>query len=129
MCPPNTPNIDYRLVLKEYSELLIVYGKIPFQEPMHEFLRRQSSNMLHRILLKAEKLLWEEDYPLAVSFTGGSCKLCAKGCDPQRCRQPNIARIPLESTGINVIKSAKNIGIDVVFPPREYIYRLGLLGW
>ena len=46
---------------------------------------------------------------MAISFIGGSCKLCKNGCAKDKCNNPGMARIPLEATGVNVIKSLDNI--------------------
>lgn len=128
-CPPNIPDVDYGKLLSEYDNVLLVYGKIPFTKEKMNIIRRDSTNLLHRALLDAEQLLWENDYPLAMCFIGGSCKLCTQGCDESRCRQPTLARIPLEATGINVVKSAANVGLSISFPPKDYLYRVGLLVW
>lgn len=128
-CPPNIPDMDYKKALQELDSLLLVWCKIPLEKKITDHMRRESTNLLHRTLLKAEKLLWENNYPLAVSFIGGSCKLCAHGCDPERCRQSHIARIPFEAIGVNVVKTTKNLDINIIFPPRDHMYRVGLIGW
>jgi predicted metal-binding protein len=128
-CPPHIPDLDYRKLICEYENALVVYCKMPLKKGKMAVLRRESTNILHRALLSAEKLLWENNYPLAVSFIGGSCKLCAEGCDPHGCRQPTLARIPVEAAGINVVKTLAGKGIDIVFPPNDYLYRVGLLLW
>ena len=66
---------------------------------------------------------------LAISFIGGSCKLCKNGCGKERCNNPGMARIPLEATGVNVIKTLENIGIKVQFPIKDRFYRYGLIAW
>ena len=128
-CPPNLPDIDFRKLFSEYDNALIVYCKIPFTEDTFDIVRVDSSNLLHRTLLEAEKFLWGNDHPLAVSFIAGSCKLCTNGCDPHGCRQPTLARIPLEATGVNVVKSLESINLTISFPPKDNLYRLGLLLW
>ena len=128
-CPPNIPERDYHKLIREYDNALLVYCKIPVSKEKLDIVRRESTNLLHRALLAAEKHLWDNDYPLAISFIGGSCKLCAQGCDPHGCRQPTLARIPLEATGVNVVKSAESVGIEIKFPPTEHLYRVGLLLW
>jgi len=128
-CPPKIPNIDYEKLLKEYDSLLLFWCKIPFEEETFEIVRYESTNLLHRKLHEAEKFLWENNHPMAISFIGGSCKLCAQGCGEEKCRQPQLARIPLEGIGVNVVKSAKKVGINIIFPPKKYMYRVGLLGW
>ena len=128
-CPPKIPGVDYRKLILEYDNVLLVYCKMPFTKKKMDIVRRDSTNLLHRALLEAEKLLWDNNYPLGISFIGGSCKLCAQGCDPDRCRQPSLARIPIEATGVNVAKSVESIGLKIDFPPEEYLYRVGLLVW
>ena len=128
-CPPKIPGVDYRKLILEYDNGLLAYCKMPFTKQKMEIVRSDSTNLLHRVILAAEKLLWDNNYPLAISFIGGSCKLCAQGCDPDRCRQPSLARIPIEATGVNVAKSVESIGLRIDFPPEEYLYRVGLLVW
>ncbi len=128
-CPPKIPDINYKSVLQEYGSLLLFWCKMPFNEETYEFIRRESTNLVHRTLLEAEKLLLENNNSLAISFIGGSCKLCAQGCGTDGCRQPQLARIPLEGIGVNVVKSVKKFGINITFPPKKLMYRVGLLGW
>lgn len=128
-CPPKIPQVDYQKLICEYENLLLVYCKMPLTADKFEVVRRTSTNTLHHALLAAEKLLWESNYPLAISFMGGSCKLCPEGCDELACRHPDKARIPLEGIGVNVVKSAENVGLNIVFPPVDYMFRVGLLGW
>ena len=128
-CPPRIPGIDYHKLILEYDNSLLVYCKMPVAEGKMDIVRLNSTNLLHRALLEAEKLLWDNNYSLAISFIGGSCKLCTQGCDPHSCRQPTLARIPIEATGVNVEKSLANEGISIVFPPKDFLYRVGLLLW
>ena len=128
-CPPKIPDMDYQKLISEYDDLVLAYCRMPFTKEQFEIVRRKSSTLLHRTLLDAEKLLWDNNYPLAISFIGGSCKLCSEGCDQLACRRPNLARIPIEAAGVNVVKSAENVGLSIIFPPENYLYRVGLLGW
>ncbi|MBE0417802.1 MAG: DUF2284 domain-containing protein [Coriobacteriia bacterium] len=128
-CPPRLPDVDFQQTFGEYANGLLVVNRVPFGAAGPEEVRRDSSVTLHRALLKAERFLWENNYPLAVSFTGGACKLCADGCDAVGCRQPTLARIPLEATGVNVIMSAEKAGVKVAFPPSMCLLRIGLLVW
>jgi predicted metal-binding protein len=129
MCPPRIPTIDYRKIISECDNLILAYCKMPFIKEQLQTVRAKSTNAIHRTLLACEKLLWENNYPLSISFIGGSCKLCVSGCDQTACQQPSLARIPLEAAGVNVVKTAKNVDIDIKFPPREFMYRVGLIGW
>lgn len=118
-CPPNIPDIDYKKVFSEYDHFMIVGGTFTADQ------RELSTNVLHKHLLKLERVLWERECPLAISFIGGSCKLC-KQCSPDKCSNPASARIPLEATGVNVVKTLSNIGIYLNFNEGT-ISRYGLL--
>lgn len=128
-CPPKIPSLDYRRLFSEYDDALLVYCRSPFNKRNMSVVRRDSTNLVHRALLVAEKFLWDNDHPLAVGFIGGSCKLCNQGCAGDRCRQPTLARIPLEATGVNVVKTTQKVGVVITFPPKNYFYRVGLLFW
>lgn len=130
-CPPRIPEIDYIKLFYEYQNAALVYCKMMF-ETMEEFdiIRVESTNILHRALLELEEILYKNNKPLAVSFIGGSCKLCKDGCNKEKCQHPDLARIPLEGTGVNVINLVREaLDIDIVFPPVNYLYRVGLLLW
>jgi len=128
-CPPKIPNLNYKRLINEYVNCVVVYCSMPFNKGDYSEVRVNSSNLLHRTLLKLENVLRENNHPLALSLIGGSCKLCKSGCNLINCNTPNLARIPLEATGINVVKSLKKIGIEVVFPVKDKITRYGLLLW
>jgi predicted metal-binding protein len=129
-CPPHLPELDFGTILSEYENLLIVCKRFVFKDAVsYKEVRRESSLVLHKLLLKSERWLWNRDVAVCASFIGGSCKLCKTGCDTLRCANPAEARIPLEAIGVNVIKTAKNVGIDVLFPPKGDIVRIGLLCW
>lgn len=127
-CPPSIPDLDYRKIINEYSNIAIVSITVDVSNNLDE-MRIESTNKLHKALLMLEKDCWENNNPLATCFIGGSCKLCKDGCAKDRCRQPSLARIPIEATGINVIKTLKNIGINVVFPIKNSLTRYGMFLW
>ncbi|MBZ9636011.1 DUF2284 domain-containing protein [Clostridium sp. FP1] len=130
-CPPKIPNIRYKKMFEEYENAVLVYCKISFDD-LEEFeqIRRESTNLLHKTLLKLEEGLYKTNYPLATSFIGGSCKLCKDGCGKDECRLPQQARIPLEATGVNVMQLfQKSTGIELIFPPKKVLFRVGLLLW
>jgi predicted metal-binding protein len=64
------------------------------------------------------------------AFGGGSCKNCHICSIP--CKHPKKRLIPIEGTGINVVKLVKDIAnIELKFPVEKqgYFYRVGLLLW
>lgn len=129
-CPPHLPDIDYRRMFSEYpyGALVLLSRKYDDGQSFEE-ARTESSVDLHRALLKSEKLLYEMGMTTAISFTGGSCKLCKDGCGAEGCNNPGASRSPLEAVGVNVVKTAANHGIDVRFPPDGEITRIGLVMW
>ncbi len=127
-CPPYIPDLDYERAIKEYEEGLIVLvdNKVEDFEDF-ERKREESTNTLHRILLKLEQEAFDKGHYLTTSFIGGSCKLCSE-CDGT-CKYPELSRIPMEATGINVIKTLEKFGIYLRFPVKKYkkFSRVGLL--
>lgn len=127
-CPPKIPDINYKELFNNYKKAIILYYlKKDIKEKEFESIRSESTNVLHKKLLEMEKICWDNNSPMAVSFIGGSCKLCKNGCSPDRCRLPYMARIPIEATGVNVIESLKRVGIDIKFPPKDTLGRYGVL--
>lgn len=129
-CPPNLPDIDYVKMMDEYDEGLFVVLRYDIHsQEEYSTIRNDSSVTLHRILLQLEKFMWNHDSSTAISFIGGSCKLCKGGCGKEKCNNPYASRSPLEAVGVNVVKSAKKYGIDVRFPTEHQMVRIGLLLW
>lgn len=129
-CPPYLPQIDYRKMFSEFDEGVFVCFSY-FLNNGSSFLqiRNDSSVELHKTLLDIEKWLWNNNRPTAISFGGGSCKLCKGGCGEHKCNNPYLSRSPLEATGVNVIKSIKKYGIEIEFPPVKNLQRIGLVLW
>jgi len=125
-CPPKIPNLDYKNILLKYKKGLIVAVKMKFNNKNLERKRRESTNKLHKILLKLEKSAFNQDNHYTLSFIGGSCKLCSNGCSPT-CKFPQASRIPVEATGVDVVETLKKLGLSLKFPAKKYFYRVGLL--
>lgn len=113
-CPPRIPNLNYKAVLGDYENIYLIYYT---NED-----RRKSTNELHLELLRLEKILWDEGYPMAISFIGGSCKLCKDGCPSDKCNNPGSARIPIEALGINIIDT-----LEITF--KGPLTRYGMILW
>lgn len=126
-CPPRIPKLDYEELVKEFQNAVIIYTKMDFTKENYEEIRHQSSVIVHKAILKAEKILLENGESLFASFVGGSCKLCKNGCSDDKCRNPGLARIPMEATGINVIKTVSKYGLEIKFPVKDSLYRIGLI--
>lgn len=127
-CPPRIPPIDFDKMLDEFENIAFVQIKKEINDNF-DVIRNESTIELHRALLECEKWLWDNNNSTSLSFIGGSCKLCKNGCAPNKCANPYQSRSPVEALGINVVKSVANIGIELVFPPKEYLTRIGMLLW
>ena len=128
-CPPNLPDIDYKKMIAEFDYGMFVAYPFPVGDEDYSSVRTESSIVLHRAMLQLEKWMWEHNKSNALSFIGGSCKLCKGGCGKEKCNNPYMSRSPLEAIGVNVVKTAKKCGIDIVFPANEVITRCGLILW
>lgn len=129
-CPPYLPDLNYQKMFAEFEEGLLVWVDFQIDDPDdYQNVRNESSVILHRALLKLEQWMWKNNHPNAISFIGGSCKLCRNGCGIDGCNQPALSRSPLEATGCNVVKTARKYGVDVRFPCDKEIMRIGLILW
>ncbi len=128
-CPPKLPQIDYKNMLSEYENIALIYVCMPLKDREYNIVRNDSSIYLHRALLLCEKWLYESNNVMALSFIGGSCKLCKNGCAPEKCVNPYQSRSPMEALGINVLKTAEQFGIHISFPVTDSMVRIGLIAW
>lgn len=128
-CPPRLPDVNYPTMFAEYNSFAVLICEVSLDDADFEEKRRKSTNIIHRALLFLEGELYKRNESMALSFIGGSCKLCKDGCNKEHCANPYYSRIPWEATGCNVVKSLANINIDVVFPPKDTLHRYGLIMW
>lgn len=129
-CPPNLPDINYQKMMREFDRgLFVVLSYEITSKEEYADIRSESSVVLHKNLLALEKWMWNHNSSTAISFIGGSCKLCKGGCGKERCNNPYMSRSPLEATGVNIVKSARKYGINIEFPTDKKLKRIGLLLW
>lgn len=128
-CPPKMNHIDYPKLFSEYDNCAVVICALDVNSDNFEEQRTKSTNIVHRALLFLEEELYNANNSLAVSFIGGSCKLCKNGCNPERCVNPYLSRTPWEATGCNVVKTLAKININVTFPITDKLYRYGIILW
>ena len=69
-------------------------------------------------LLDLESAAFSLGYTFAAVFFAGRCMLCEK-CNVKEgiCRNPMISRFSAEAMGINLLKTAKNAGMNLKFDP------------
>jgi len=127
-CPPHTESVEYYSeVLRTYRKGIIYYDIFDCADLTEwQKVGKESSLVIHHKLLKVREQLFSEGHYFVVLFGAGSCKLCPKGCSSP-CRQPQNAIIPLEGTGVDVVKLMKQYDVDITFPVKNSIYRIGLV--
>ena len=129
-CPPKIPSLDYQTIIKsEYPNTVILKVTMFVTIENFEIVRFKTTNRIHLCLGKLEKFLYDNNDSLAVSFIGGSCKLCKNGCTPQSCVNPKQARIPFEAIGVNIVETMKKQNLNIIFPIKNTLSRYGLLLW
>lgn len=128
-CPPRIPQLDYPKIMNEFEHAALVWIDMPMTKETYSDVRSESSVRLHHAILDLEQELLRCHVSIYLSFIGGSCKLCKNGCGKERCNNPYLARIPLEATGINVVKTVEKYGIHVEFPATTHMMRIGMILW
>lgn len=128
-CPPALPKLDYRKLITSCKHAMLLCYKRHFVDNITDSDRRFSSEILHHAVLDAEKILWDNNEPLAISFIGGSCKLCGPDCPGTECQSPQKSRIMLEAIGVDITKTAAKVGVEIVYPPKGHFWRVGAVLW
>jgi len=129
MCPPNLPSVEeFRKSVQRYSKALFVQLVLKKKRKISKAEIRSYGLRLHKIIHQLERMALFSDYPLAAGLIGGSCKLCRKCVGSARpCRHPLMARPSIEGMGVDVIKTAKKIGLPFDFSSQERLFWNGLL--
>lgn len=129
ICPPNIPGVaEFREALQSYDKAFLVV------------LREKINNLdLYRTDFTAELKLAEfvADLELiafqngcyqALGLCVGGCKFCPECAPPgEPCRRPFKARPSPEGFGIDITELAREAGVPVEWPPKEYVSLLGLV--
>ncbi len=127
-CPPYVETVDYyRNLLPTYTYGILVIKKFKIDNIENwKELGIKSSQVIHNILLHMRQTLIKQN-KFAIIFGAGSCKHCQKCAFP--CRFPHKSIVPIEATGINLIKLVKKLAkINLRFPVEKqgYFYRIGM---
>ena len=140
-CPPYTPSAEeFRKIVSEYSYALFMKftSKAEADKELQSSLSKTGTELSSEAKEKTDKFwaTWKEDkktmlgsvvklekeamrngYPLAIAYVSGTCQLCEKcNTDSKICIHPDMARQSEDAVGVNVKKTAKNAGIDYIFP-------------
>jgi predicted metal-binding protein len=129
MCPPNLPSVvEFRKSLKRYFKALFLQLAWENKGKVSKTEARKHALKLHKIIHALEKKALYLGFPLAAGLIGGSCKLCRKCIGPTGpCRHPLLARPSIEGMGIDVIQTAKKIGLSFDFSSQDRLFWNALL--
>ncbi|MDX2509412.1 MAG: DUF2284 domain-containing protein [Desulfobacterales bacterium] len=113
-CPPATPDLtEVRTILSEYATALLLVGN----QNRNNFYKNNNRNRTDQVkywkgIVSLERMLFLKGYDKAISLVSGACSLCKKCAYPEACRFPMEKRPTVESFGIDLIGTLKNLGID-----------------
>ncbi len=113
-CPPATPDLSQsRAIIREYSIALLLTGT----QRCTNFYVNNSKKRTEQVrywkgTVSIERQLFLHGYDKAFSLVAGSCALCKECAYPEPCHFPSEKRPTIESLGIDVIGTLKNLGID-----------------
>jgi len=129
MCPPHLPSVEeFQKSLKNYSKALFVQLAFEKEGIISKVEMGRYAISLHKIIHQLERKALSLGFPLAAGLIGGSCKLCRKCVGPAGpCRHPLMARPSIEGMGIDVLQTAKKIGIPFDFSSHNRLFWNGLL--
>ena len=115
MCPPHTPSHEVCLdILDKYSWAILFEFEIPGEElDMVLDVQREIQDFIETVEFEAMRI----GYNFAFCLNASSCRICDRciaweGEDNLLCRHPRQARPSMDSFGIDVITTLKNIGYE-----------------
>lgn len=142
-CPPNVPTADeFRKILSEYKYALLVKFESPAKvddnlvgsiyrswlDPHTSKDLKEKADVfwsdyadynkeIHNIMLELEKTAFNRGYTFALAFVNGPCRLCSVcNAEGEECIYPSMARISEHAVGVNMKKTAKEVGMEIKFP-------------
>lgn len=122
-CPPATPTFSQaRAIISEYTLALLLVGSQKCTNFYLNNSKRRSEQVRYwKGTVSLERQLFLQGYDKAFSLVSGSCSLCSKCTYPDACRFPTERRPTIESLGVDMLGTLKNLGIDtnVAKDPKE----------
>jgi len=129
VCPPHIPGIaKFREALLSYNRAFLVVLREKIKNI--DVYRKDFSAelMLGEIVSNLELSAFQQGFYKALGLNVGGCKLCDE-CAPmgEPCRHPFKARPSPEGFGIDITELARDAGVQVEWPPKEYVNFIGLM--
>ena len=124
-CPPYIESVEYYSdVLKRFKHGIIYYDFFPTDGDA-EKVGHDSSMEIYKKITNERIRLFTEGHYFIMALGAGSCKLCDRCTFP--CPIPDKGIIPVEATGIDVVKTMAQRGVKISFPVKKTLMRVGVL--
>ncbi len=121
-CPPFSPKVEaFKRVLGEYTYVLVMVFKSSINSSSINVenaraLWDDDKKRVFNALIAIEKYAFNKGFPLAYVLRAGGCNICSK-CDTNNpCKHQELLRYPICSVGINIIKTLRNLNLNIEFP-------------
>lgn len=125
-CPPYVFETHYyQKLLPTYKHGIIFYEAFPVITSEWKKLGQTSSLKIQKTVLAKREELFNTGHYFVTAFGSGSCKICPECQFP--CRFPQKSLVPLEATGIDVVRMMEKVGVSLKFPVKKIFYRIGVV--
>jgi predicted metal-binding protein len=147
-CPPEAPYLEETVA--KFKEFYLIYyrfnladyvkaekaknpeeseTKIKSKLYTNSLLRNKLENEIHEFLDQ-----YQDPFVERLILGDGYCRICSnktdKGCtydSGKPCRYPEKRKYSMEAVGIDVTKTVLKLNLDIEWPPKDHIYRFGLI--
>ena len=128
-CPPHIPDVAvFREALLSYSKAFLVVLREKIKD-IDDYRTDFSAELkLADIVSDLELAAFQHGFYQAIGLSVGCCKFCEE-CAPrgEPCRHPFKARPSPEGFGIDITQLARDAGVAVEWPPKDFVNFLGLV--
>lgn len=147
-CPPEAPYLEAEVA--KFKEFYLIY----YQLNLSDYIKKEKAkypekseatikNMVYTNNLLHDKLeneiidfldKYKKPYEEKLILWDGYCRICSnkldKGCTydtGKPCRYPDKRKYSMEAVGIEVTTTVANLNLNIQWPPKDFLYRFGLI--
>lgn len=122
-CPPYIPAFEhYAAMLPRFARGLFAVEEFVVSGERSAVGIVSSLAIWNAVVSKRNELI-AQGHTFAVAFGAGSCKLCPT-CGGV-CAKPDKSLVPLEATGLDLVKTLAPFDVAIKFPVKTEFYRVG----
>jgi len=129
VCPPHIPGVEeFREALQSYTGAFLVVYREKIDDIGVYRTDFTAELKLAEIVAALELTAFQHGYYQAIGMGVGGCKFCPECAPPgEPCRHPFKARPSPEGFGIDITELAREAGVPVEWPPKDYVTFMGLV--